>query len=195
MNYYRFQVEGQSCKHCGWKGAGAETARGETFESLFEFHCPNCEVKLGICTYPTRKDAEEAWDLVPDADRKQFELRRRYLEACERHELKRADQLPPIDSSSFALVWDDEEQDGWPRTWAVIRLGDRVIWREPAQYEGGDRFAEIAAILKERYGAALTDLEPTRASFDFLYGDSWRMPDVVAAARACLSTAPPASTP
>lgn len=191
MNYYRFQIEQLKCVGCGWLGTGQETERGETFESLFEVHCPACGVKMGICTYPTRQEAEEAWDLVPEVDRLQFRLQKMLGEACEARELKRADQLPSIDAPSFVLVWDVEEREGFPRNWTVIRLGDREIWSEPALYEDGNRFAAIADILRERYGEALLDLEPTKASLYCLYGDSWAMPGIVERARTKLrGTAP-----
>lgn len=186
MNYYRFQVEQQKCDACGWVGTGKETERGETFESLFEVQCPVCGVKMGICTYPTRQEAEEVWDLVPAGDRIQFELQGMFARACEAHELKRADQLPSIDEPSFALVWDVEEREGLPQDWTVIRLGSRVIWSEPALYEGGERFAEIAGLLKQRYGAALVDLEPTRAAKAVLYGGRWSVPGMVDCVRAGL---------
>jgi len=186
MNYYRFQIEEQKCDACGWVGTGKDTERGETFESLFEVQCPACGVKMGICTYPTRQEAEEAWDLVPEGDRMQFKLQDMFARACEAHELKRANQLPAIDDGSFALIWDVEEREGFPRDWTVIRLRSQVIWSEPAIYEGGERFAEIADLLKQRYGAALIDLEPTRAAEAVLYGDRWSVPSTVERVRAGL---------
>lgn len=189
MNYYTFQVEPITCEHCGWQGTGADAARGESFAALFEVHCPQCDAKLGFCEYPTRQDAEAAWDLVPEADRIQFALQSRLADVYDRHALRRADQLPAIDEPSFRLAWDVEEVEGtYPKNWTVIRLGDRAIWREPAMYEDAGRFVEIAAMLKERYGAALTDLEPTPASFDCLYGDCLAAPGIVDQARRALAT-------
>jgi hypothetical protein len=190
MNYYRFQVEQQTCSDCGWTGTGAETERGETFESLFEFHCPRCQVKMGICTYPTRQEAEEAWDLVPEGDRLQFALQDRLRDACDRHELQRAEQLPDVAEPSFKLVWDVEERDGFPKNWTVIRLGERELWSEPALYEDACRFERIAELLKERYGSAVADMKPTRESLLCLYGDSWAAPGRVAKARIGLGATP-----
>jgi hypothetical protein len=190
MNYYRFQVEQQTCSDCGWTGTGAETDRGETFESLFEFHCPRCEVKMGICTYPTRQEAEEAWDLVPEGDRLQFALQSQLCAAVDAHRLQRADQLPDIAEQSFKLVWDVQDREGYPKEWTVIRFGERVLWSEPSLYEDAYRFEQIAALLKERYGAAVTDLKPTRESLLALYGDSWAAPGRVAKARIGLGATP-----
>jgi len=141
---------------------------------------------MGVCAYPTRKEAEEVWDLLPEVDRLQFELQDMFARACEAHELKRADQLPAIDEGSFALVCDVEEREGFPQHWIVIRLGSRAIWSEPAIYEGVERFEEIADLLKQRYGAAVVDLEPTLAGQAFLYGDRWSGPGKVERVRAGL---------
>lgn len=183
MNYYRFQVEQVTCDKCGWAGTGAETARGEGFDSLFEVECPSCGVKMGVCEYPTRQDAEEAWDLVPEGDRAQLRAQQRLGDLVDATRLKCANELPPIEERSFTLTWDVEEREGSPHNWTVIRLGDRVIWSEVALWEDGDRFIDIAAILRERYGNAFVDMEPTRASWDCLYGDCLAMPGIVDRAR------------
>ncbi len=183
MNYYKFQVEQQRCEACGWVGTGEQTERGETYESLFEFHCPACGVKMGICSYPTWKEAEEAWDLVPEADRVQFRVQQALGNIVDATRLKRADELPPIHEPSFTLTWDVEERENFPHNWTVVRLGDRVIWREVALWEDGYRFIEIADILRDRYGNAFVDMEPTRESWDCLYGDCLAMPGIVDRAR------------
>ena len=58
------------------------------------------------------------------------------------------------------------------------------LFSEPAVYEGFDRFAEVARILKARYGTRLRDLVPTVASGTYLYGDTYRSFSVVEGVRA-----------
>lgn len=45
------------------------------------------------------------------------------------------------------------------------------ILREPAIYEGYERFEKVAEILASKFGRRLQDLVPTRGSELFLYGD------------------------
>jgi hypothetical protein len=66
----------------------------------------------------------------------------------------------------------------------VICYKESVIFSEPAIYEGFDRFAEVARILKSKYGSRLKDLVPTEASGTYLYGDTFRAFSVVDRVRA-----------
>ncbi len=59
MNHYQFQEAPVSCSACGWSGTGKETAIGETFSELDEYHCPSCKTKLGTCMYPTVAEAQK----------------------------------------------------------------------------------------------------------------------------------------
>ena len=58
--------------------------------------------------------------------------------------------------------------------WTVIRHGSTEVWREPAVYEAYERFDEVKAILKQRYGKRFRSLTPTKASKMWLYGDHFR---------------------
>ena len=66
--------------------------------------------------------------------------------------------------------WDFEDVDGGHD--AVIRLKSQDVWREPALWEGSDRFLEVKALLKERYGSRFRSLTPTEGSELYLYGDN-----------------------
>lgn len=70
----------------------------------------------------------------------------------------------------------------------VIRLGDRVLFSEPAVYEGYERFAEVARILKAKYGSHLIDLIPTEQGHLYLYGDRLRAPEFIDRTRRELSS-------
>lgn len=89
-------------------------------------------------------------------------------------------QLPDLDGEMLHLTWDQIEFD------SIIRHGDSIIWQERTGWEVYDRFEEIAAILKQKYGKRLTDLVPTTRSFYALYGDSTRASSHVSAARQAL---------
>ena len=58
--------------------------------------------------------------------------------------------------------------------------GKKEIFKEPAVYEGYERFEEVARILKARYGNALLDMAPTQNSEVYLYGDSLTAADRIA---------------
>jgi hypothetical protein len=60
----------------------------------------------------------------------------------------------------------------------VLRHGSRVLWTEPAVWEGLWRFQEVFELLIERFGERFRSLTPTPASALHLYGD-----DVGAAAK------------
>jgi hypothetical protein len=80
------------------------------------------------------------------------------------------DQLPDLAQDKVTLVWDFVEGNSDSAS-TTIRLGDRVVWAEPAVWEGAERFAEVVAILKQKYGDQLIDVEPTKASGFYLFGD------------------------
>ncbi|HEY9620691.1 MAG TPA: hypothetical protein V6C78_09995 [Crinalium sp.] len=77
-------------------------------------------------------------------------------------------QLPDLEGEMLHLEWDQIEAD------SIIRHRDSIVWEEKTGWEVYDRFEEIAAILKQKYGKRLTDLVPTTRSFYALYGDSTR---------------------
>jgi hypothetical protein len=90
-------------------------------------------------------------------------------------------QLPDLDGEMLHLTWDQIEAD------SIIRHRDSMIWQERTGWEIYDRFGEIAAILKQKYGKRLTDLVPTTRSFYALYGDSLAAASHVSTVRQALS--------
>jgi hypothetical protein len=73
--------------------------------------------------------------------------------------------------------------DDGSRRETLIKHGGKVIFAEPAFYEGYERFIKVVQILRTRYGAALRDLLPTKASELYLYGDYSGSSAAIAAAR------------
>lgn len=96
--------------------------------------------------------------------------RRAFLERAEDSH-PAADELPELEGDRLAFEWDFEDREPGGDCMTVIRLDGRELWREVAYYEGADRFDEVKALLKDRYGARFASLIPTRASELYLYGD------------------------
>lgn len=99
------------------------------------------------------------------------------------------DQLPDLGCEPFTLAWDLSEVNAGgdnEECFTVIAAGTREIWREPACWEGYDRFREIAEILSEKYSPVLRDLVPTEDSEMYLLGDSMSADAKVEAVRAWL---------
>ena len=61
--------------------------------------------------------------------------------------LKSAGEFPDLEGSKIIISWDfvREEPDGF----TALICGGKEIWREPAVYEGYEKFEEIVEILKE----------------------------------------------
>jgi hypothetical protein len=91
------------------------------------------------------------------------------------------EQLPELEGKELILTWDQIEAD------SIVLHGEKVIWREKTGWEVWERFEEIAALLKQRYGERLVDIVPTPRSLYALYGDSTRANFHVAFVRQSLS--------
>jgi hypothetical protein len=169
------------CDKCGWKGRGEECEQGEMFEELFELNCPSCSKRLFVVTYPTIEESRQNWDKLSEADKRMVEERERFLQLAENSCLKSADQLPDIAGDDLVFVWDQSRED-----LTLIRYGDRIVWKEPAYYEGYERFVEVVSILHEKYGSRIKDLVPTLRSMNYLYGDRISAPRTVDDARSKL---------
>lgn len=92
--------------------------------------------------------------------------------------LASADQLPAIEGGGVRIEWDFCEEDG--ESWTILRHDGNEIWRELACYEGYERFADVFALLHERYGERFRELPPSRSSWLYLFGDKLSAPDRVA---------------
>jgi hypothetical protein len=189
-----WREETYRCPLCHWEGAGALCEQGEASRDSFEIVCPECGEKVGAVMFPTVEECRLNWDRVDDARKRQVEAVEIFSKRFEERKLKSADQLPDIGGGSFTLAWGYEGSGADGET--VIRHGDSVLWREPALYDGCDRFAEVAGILKSRYGRRLRDLIPAPGSLEFLYGGRWSAIDIVRKARQSLGgeESPPGPT-
>jgi hypothetical protein len=177
VGYYDYEDEDRLVSpQCGWAGP-VKDADMELFKELLEVSCPRCGEMLLIISFPTWEQTEEAarkgnrkaLKELPSLRRRQ-EFLRRFRSKC----LKSAQQLPDLEGETLELVWDYEEKEG--DRFTVIRIRDRMIWSEPALWEGWARFNDIKAILKEKYGSRFRSLIPTSASKVYLYGDDLSAP-------------------
>lgn len=159
------------CGRCGREGPASSGAR-EYYNELFDISCPQCDRMLLIVPYPTDQETKEATgnrEALRNLAR--VEERERRWARAERLQLKPTSDLPDLPGERLRFIWDFEESDD--EVWTLIKRGDQAVWRELAFWEGRQRFNEVKAILKERYGARFARLQPTEPSKSSLYGDAW----------------------
>lgn len=187
-----------TCPECGWTGT-FEQGSVEYYDELQDCSCPRCDSldapTLAIVSYPTMGETRANWDKLSDSDKAQLSARERFLAEFEAGKLRSPAQLPDIGLPSFTLAWDldDAGPDHTARYETLIKQGSRIIFREPACYEGYRRFIEVAKLLRTRYGPAIRDLIPRRASEPYLYGDEWFAPEYVDDARKEIFSPTPAA--
>ncbi len=198
VSYYDDWRERRSqCGNCGWQGLGSELQTGEMFRELMEMECPGCGQRLLVVSYPTLAESRANWSKLSEGERAEVEAIELFNRRFESASLKAPSQLPELECDELVLDWDFAETcpgtagGGQTSPETVIRHGHIEVWREPALWEGYERFVEILGMLRERYGARLKDLVPTAASELFLYGDRLASPDLVQQARDALRRAEP----
>lgn len=158
-----------TCPRCGWTGT-FQQGMTDLFDDLQDCHCPGEHTSaerpmLAIVPHPTLDAWRAHWDQLPEREKRYIQCIEQGRDRFNRLKLGYAEQLPDLADPVLDLIWDQEDDD------LVIRLGDRQVWREPVRYESLWRYKEILALLQEKYGSRLRDLEPTPASENHLYGD------------------------
>lgn len=166
--FEKWKTEQWNCSHCGWTGLGEQLEIYDIFEGLNEMACPNCKEKVGTVSWPTRAELKENFDKLSPGDKMVVAFSEAHHEDFSLRKLSSSEQLPVLPEKSIVMIWDIERYDGGD---TIIRFGDQIIWREPAFYEGYERFIEVASILIQKYGSRLKDLVPSKNSEMFLYGD------------------------
>ena len=144
---------------------GFKDAVSEEYKDLFDVSCPKCSKMLLVVPYPTiqqTREAAAAGNLEAIAALPSVLTCEERWEQFEHIKLKSPDQLPDLEEEPLHLTWDSEVGD--PDNNIVIKLGERVLWREPEWYECWPRFNEIKDILKAKYGHRFFSLTPTEAS-------------------------------
>jgi hypothetical protein len=174
--YDNWRETSYTCTGCGWGGLGKELTHGESFRDLFEVDCPACGKTLGTVTYPTVAESRANWEQVSPEDRLAVELFEARRAAFQLRLLRAPDQLPDLQGDDLILVWDYTDDNDHE---TILKYGNQELWREPAVYEGYERYLEVLEILSQKYGGRLQDLVPTRASELYLYGDALKAPGIV----------------
>ena len=199
IKYYRYFDDHDAwkndqlvCDKCGWQGT-FEEGDLEVGSDSTSCMCPKCTDiwghRLATVEHPTVEDAERHREMLSELDREHLDFQREHRDRVQAMSLTSASELPDLSGDELRLLWDYEREgtDPLDPRWTVIRCGDQAVWKEPAIYEGHERFAQVAAICREKYGVRLVDLVPTDASQCFLYGDDLSSPGKVEAVRRQLS--------
>ena len=182
FNYYDdWRSVELECPKCHWKGKfGGGSV--ECYSELQDCSCPRCDFDasptLAIVSYPTLDEMLASGNPADVQQARRIEQFRQKFDAAK---LVNKEQLPAVDSTSFTLAWDSVETNG--ERFTVIRHDDRVLFSEPACWEGYGRFEQVCKIVREKYGSNVTDLVPTRDSELYLYGDDGSSPAFVKAVR------------
>jgi hypothetical protein len=170
------------CPRCGWKGT-FDQGHKELYDELMDSSCPKCSwleaPVLAIVSYPTIEESEQQWSELTEEERRSVTSRKQFLAHWDTTRLKSPEQLPELDGRELIVAWDCVEEGAEHVT--VLRHRDTEIWREPALFEGYERFREIVLILQAKYGERLEDVIPTAASELYLYGDKLSAPNHVRA--------------
>jgi hypothetical protein len=197
FNYYdAWQIVELECPKCDWKGK-FDDGSVRYYQELMDCSCPRCNVLvtpiLAIVSFPTVNEMLASGNPVDIHRAKKIE---EFQQMFDSRKLANKEQLPAVDSTSFTLSWNLVETSGEQLT--VIRHDDRVLFSEPALWEGYERFEQVAKIVREKYGVHVKDLVPTHSSELYLYGDVLSSPDMVETVRRAIfggegNSVPPAA--
>jgi hypothetical protein len=162
------------CPQCNWTGKIEEMDK-DYFRDLFDAKCPKCSTMLAIVSNPTFAETRAAAAAGhPEAIRELPKIERAVSRSdrFEEEKLTGPQQLPDLEGDRLEFVLDTEEHVGSEReTYNILRCGDSTIWRELAFWEGYERFAELTAILEQKYGARFAGLKATWGGYMWLFGD------------------------
>jgi len=147
--------------------------------------CGNCHEAVAYIWFPNKAEAEASGDKQA---LEMLEAMESYSNRFVKQSLKSPDQLPEIDSDEIVITWDTVESD--PETYTCFKYGEAILFKEPACFERGSRYGEVAAILREKYGDRLKDIVPTWGGWLYLGGDSFRSLQEAKEARTAFFGAP-----
>jgi len=181
-----------TCARCGWTGT-FEEGDVDHHESLIDSTCPKCDAAdapiLAIVSLPTMDETEEHLSDLPPDEQEAFRGRKKFLADWQASSLVTPDQLQDIPGAGdIVLLWDFVE-DG-DASFTVITHGGVDIWREPALWEGYERFRAVVAILRQKYAPRLTDVVPHPRSLLYLGGDFLGTADHLAETRRLIREGP-----
>ncbi len=174
------------CPHCGQETLGKDLHLGDVHETLFSRDCPACGNTVVTIERPLVNDMLANIDnLSPEIQ----EEVRSFAEQCaqwQKTKLHCVEQLPEIALDHIVLVWDADYHGDDTTEWnteIVIRCGEREIYRGPSSWEYYDYFTDACKVLRCKYGDRLHDVIPTERTFNAIWGDKLRAPEIVDALR------------
>jgi hypothetical protein len=136
--------------------------------------CAECDRMLVIAPHPTVEETRVAAAAGnPSAIRNlpHAEAAAAYSKRFNAAKLTDPAQLPEIaGDGDLHMQWDTIDGPEVDSTTTILHEDD-AIWSEPAVFEGAWRFAEVAELLKLRYGERFRTLTPTDRSGVYLWGD------------------------
>lgn len=163
-----------TCERCQWRGRVSRNAiesRDDVSSSSGEFRCPQCSRLLLNIEHSASLDEMMAnWNALNEATKGAILSRPERMELIARDQLKRPEDLPDLKSGpdylTFKLTWHPD-----PEVSFSIWHGIKLVWVQPATWEGHAEFFRIAEIIRERYGSRIVDLKPTPEAKAFLIGN------------------------
>lgn len=163
------------CPKCSWTGLAKDGARAD-HSTLFDVSCPKCFEMLLVVPYPTDEQTREASLLGNKEALEEMPsvlYREQFNQNYNKVKLQTADQLPDLEGDTLEFICDvsSPEDDYLASGDIVIKHGDKILYQEPERYEWWDRFNELKAILKEKYGSRFKSFTPTPRARYSLYGD------------------------
>ena len=163
-----------TCDKCQWHGGvdkdAVEPGDGES-GSARGYRCPKCSHLLLNVEHSASLDEMMAnWNTLNGATKGAILSRPDRQDRIEAEKLKSPAELPHLMTSpnflTFKLGWHPD-----PEVSYSIWQGIRLVWIQPAIWEGHAEFLRIAEILRERYGGMIRDLKPTPEARGFLIGN------------------------
>lgn len=160
-----------TCSHCGWHGSAHSKElepRGSNDQNDCEFRCPQCSRLLLIIDYAaTMDDILRNWDVIDQCTRSAVLSTPERMEQFEQKKLTSPEQLPDLKKGAGFLTWDIVRHESGEIS-NIVKHGPRMVWIQPALWDGADEFVRVAKILAARYGKAISDIRITPAARMFL---------------------------
>lgn len=174
INYSDYRHYSLTCPACGWSGLGRDTCQNSG-GMVMDLECPQCFKMIAIINFPTY---HETLSKGSEEERQAVLRQINFQEKFKRMSLKCPEELPNLEGEKLNFTFRSVTMKGEDLN--IIEYNGTEVWREPMVWEGYERFIEIGHIMKQRYGARMTDLIPDETAETFLYGDKLQAPTLVA---------------
>lgn len=182
MRYIEYQSDiPVRCNFCGWEGTTKQAKFNPETQEEADLDCPKCGRTIAVVTVALYDyDFEEIRKLADkgvvwakellEEHKKKLEIKKSIEESL----LKDPAKLPDLDEyQKLDFIWDFEwSKNREPTT--IIRVNDKVIWKERAYFGGERRFKEVEELLKKKYGKRFSSLKVNFDNDDcgyYYYGD------------------------